>query len=100
MNYLAIKDLKAPKLVREMLATYGTALVTNNGKPMAMLVDLADGENPDQLAEAIRMARGRLALSALRTASRRSGTHTLTLDQINAEIRSARAARKTRHPLP
>jgi hypothetical protein len=100
MNYLAIKDLKAPKLVRETLAAHGTALVTNNGKPMAMLVDLADGENPDQLAEAIRMARGRLALSALRAASRHCGANTLTLDQINAEIRFARAARKTRRPLP
>ena len=57
MNYLAVKDLKAPRLVRETLAAYGTALVTNNGKPMAMLVDLAEGENPDQLADAIRLAR-------------------------------------------
>ena len=96
MNYLAVKDLKAPKLVRETLAAYGTAIVTNNGKPMAMLVDLVDGENPDRLAEAIRMARARLALSELRTTSRRNGTDKLTLDQINDEIRAARAARKSR----
>jgi hypothetical protein len=94
MNYLAVKDLKAPKLVRETLAAYGTALVTNNGKPMAMLVDLAEGENPDQLADAIRLARARLALSDLRTASRRNGTQALTLDEINDEIRAARAVRK------
>ena len=101
MNYLAVKDLKAPKLIRETLATYGTALVTNNGKPMAMLVDLAEGENPDQLAEAIRLARGRLALSALRTASHRNKTDTLTLDEINDEIRTARTARKkTRRAIP
>ena len=101
MNYLAVKDLKAPKLVRETLAAYGTALVTNNGKPMAMLVDLADGENPDRLAEAIRMARARLALSDLRTASRRNKTDTLTLADINNEIRAARASRKmTRRAIP
>ena len=94
MNYLAVKDLKAPKLVRETLAAYGTALVTNNGKPMAMLVDLAEGEDPDQLAEAIRMARARLALSNLRAASRRNGTDAMTLDEINAEIHAARTARK------
>ena len=97
MNYLAVKDLKAPKLVRETLATYGTAIVTNNGKPMAMLVDLAEGENPDQLAEAIRLARAHLALSELRTASRRNGTDTMTLDEINAEIHAARAERKRHH---
>ena len=95
MNYLAVKDLKAPKLVRETLATYGTAIVTNNGKPMAMLIDLVDGENPDQLAEALRMARARLALSELRTTSRRNGTEKLTLDQINDEIRAARKTRRT-----
>ena len=101
MNYLAVKDLKAPRLVRETLAAYGTAIVTNNGKPMAMLVDLAEGENPDQLAEAIRMARARLALSDLRTAGRRNGTGAMTLGEINEEIRSARAERrKTRRSIP
>ena len=101
MNYLAVKDLKAPKLVRETLAAYGTALVTNNGKPMAMLVDLAENENPDQLAEAIRMARGRLALSAMRIESRRNGTDKMTLREINDEIHAARVERKkTQQAIP
>ncbi|MEI6167526.1 MAG: hypothetical protein WCS52_10050 [bacterium] len=98
MNYLAVKDLKAPKRVRETLAAYGTALVTNNGKPMAMLVDLAEGENPDQLAEAIRLARAHLALSDLRTASRRKGTDAMTLDEINGEIQAARKTRRRAIP--
>jgi len=96
MNYLAVKDLKAPKFVRETLATYGTALITNNGKPMAMLVDLADGEDPEALCEAIRLARAKLALSALRASSRKSGTDRLTPDQIQSEIRAARAKRNVR----
>ena len=94
MNYLAIKDLKAPKLVRETLAEYGAALVTNNGKPMALLVDLLEGESPEALSEALRLARARMALSDLRTASRRNGTDTLTADQIDAEIRSSRKRRR------
>lgn len=98
MNYLAVKDLKAPKLIRETLATYGTALVTNNGKPMAMLIDLTEGENPDQLAEAIRMARAHLALSDLRSASRRNGTDAMTLDEINDEIRAARKSNRRAIP--
>ena len=94
MNYLAVKDLKAPKLVRETLAEYGTALVTNNGKPMAMLVDLQEGESPEALSEAIRLARARLALSELRAASRRNGTDAFTADQIDAEIRASRKRRR------
>jgi hypothetical protein len=65
---------------------------------MAMLVDLAEGENPDQLAEAIRLARARLALSDLRTASRRNGSDAMTLDEINAEIRAARKNRRRAIP--
>jgi len=68
MNYFAIKGLKAPRLVRETLAAYGTALVANNGKPMAMLVDLAEGENPDRLSAAVgaafRMTSGTVQFSA------------------------------------
>ena len=94
MNYLAVKDLKAPKRVREALAEYGTALVTNNGKPMAMLVDLLEGETPEALSEAIRLARARLVLSDLRAASRRNGTDALTADQIDTEIRASRKRRR------
>ena len=94
MKYLAVKDLKAPKLVRETLAEYGTALVTNNGKPMALLVDLLEGESPEVLSDALRLARARLALSELRAASRRNGTDTLTTDQIDAEIRTSRKRRQ------
>lgn len=100
MNYLAVKDLKAPRFVREKLAEYGAALVTNNGKPMAMLVNLDEGEDPDRLAEAIRQARARLALSDMRAASRRNGSDKLTLDQINAEIQAARTGRKSRRAIP
>ncbi len=94
MNYLAVKDLKAPKLVRETLAEYGATLVTNNGKPMAMLIDLAKGESPERLVEAIRTARAHLALSDLRAASQRNRTDGMTLGEINAEVRAVRAERK------
>jgi hypothetical protein len=94
MYYLAVKDLKAPKLVRETLAKYGTALVTNNGKPMALLVDLLEGESPEALSDALRLARARLALSELRALSQRNGTEALTSDEIDAEIRTSRKRRR------
>jgi hypothetical protein len=100
MYHLAIKDLKAPRLVREKLAEYGTALVTNNGQPMALLVDLAQGESPERLVEAIRLARARLALADLRQASRRDGVTTMTLGEIEAEIRDARSTRNKQQSQP
>lgn len=59
-----------------------------------MLVDLAEDDNPEQLAHAIRLARARLALSEIRTVSRRKGNHKLSLAEINAEITAARAEGK------
>jgi hypothetical protein len=61
---------------------------------MAMLIDLQEGETPEELSSAIRMARGRLALSNLRADSRRRGLDSMSYEQIETEIRAARKARK------
>ena len=71
-------------------------LAMNNGKPMAILVDLLEGESPEALLDAIRLARARLALSDLRFTSRRNGTNTLTADQIEVEVRASRQRRRVR----
>lgn len=94
MNYLAIKDLKAPLLVRETLATYGTALVTNNGVPMALMVQIGQDENPLELEQAIRLARARLAVSAIRRESQKR--QDLSMDDVDKEIKAARKERKAR----
>ncbi len=94
MNYLAIKDLKAPLLVRETLATYGTALVTNNGVPMALMVQIGQDENPLELEQAIRLARARLAVSAIRRESQKR--QDLSMADIDKEIKAVRTKRKAR----
>jgi len=94
MNYLAIKDLKAPLLVRETLATYGTALVTNNGVPMALMVQIGKDENPQELEQAIRLARARLAVSAIRRESQKR--RDLSACDIDKEIKAVRKERKAR----
>jgi hypothetical protein len=94
MNYLAIKDLKAPLLVRETLATYGTALVTNNGVPMALMVQICQDENPLELEQAIRLARARLAVSAIRRESQKR--QDLSMDDVDKEIKAVRKERKAR----
>jgi hypothetical protein len=96
MNYLAVKDLKAPRFVRETLAKYGEAMVMNNGRPMALMLDIGPDEDPSALLAAVHEARGRLALSRLREAARRKGRARMTLAEINAEIGAARGERATR----
>ncbi len=96
MNYFAVKDLKAPLLVRETLAKYGTALVTINGVPMALMVQLGKDENPLELEQAIRLARARLAVSTIRRDTRMKRDAALSMSDVDAEIKAVRAERKTR----
>jgi hypothetical protein len=76
-------------------------MVMNNGRPMALMLDIGPDEDPSALLEAVHEARGRLALSRLRETARRKGCARMTLDDINAEISAARkerAAAGTRRP--
>ena len=96
MNYLAVKDLKAPRYVRETLAHYGEVMVMNNGRPMALMLDIGPGEDSSALLTAVHEARGRLALSRIREAARRKGSAGMSLAGINAEIAAARRERAGR----
>ena len=96
MNYLAIKDLKAPLRVRETLATYGTAYVTNNGKPIALMMEIKPDDEPLELERAIHLARGKIAIAAIREQSRRNGVAKMSQADIQAEIAAVRAERKKR----
>ena len=73
---------------------YGTALVTNNGVPMALMVQIGKDENPLELEQAIRLARARLAVSAIRRESQKR--QDLSMDDVDKEIKAARKERKAR----
>ena len=94
MNFLAVKDLKTPRIVRERLRKEGELLLMNNGKPMALLLDVDQQDDPQAMLDAVRDARSRLALSRVREAARRSGVAGMSLDDIEREIRQARAERR------
>lgn len=97
MNFIAVKDLKAPRGVRERLRNEGELLLMNNGKPMALLLDVGQQDDPQLMLDAVRDARSRMALSRIREAARRRGTAGMSLESIEKEIKLARAdRRKTR----
>ncbi len=93
MNYLAIKDLKAPLRVRETLANYGTAIVTNNGVPVALMVQIGKDENPLELEQAIRLMRARMAISSIR---KEHQNKPISQAEIQREIKTVRAERKVK----
>jgi hypothetical protein len=96
MHLIAIKDLKQPRLLKQRLLAEKELLLTSDGRPVAVLVDIGPAEDPEGVIQAIRDSRSRLALSAAREAARRAGTSGMKMRDIEREIASARKARRAR----
>jgi antitoxin (DNA-binding transcriptional repressor) of toxin-antitoxin stability system len=96
MHLIAIKDLKQPRVLKQRLLVERELLLTSDGRPVAVLVDIGPTEDPEGVIQAIRDSRSRMALSQIRDAARRAGTSAMTMRDIDREIASARKARKVR----
>ncbi|HEX8452635.1 MAG TPA: hypothetical protein VF647_11095 [Longimicrobium sp.] len=83
--------------IREAV-TEDTIALTSGGEPFALAVDLKDFEDPAELDIAIRQLRVQHAIARVREDARRNGTDQLTMDDIDAEIRAARAERRRSGP--
>ena len=68
-------------------------VITNNGKPIALLTPLSD-ESLEQTLATVRRARAMRSVQRLQQAAEERGLSKLTEADIEAEIRKARAARK------
>lgn len=92
MKFLSARDLRnRPGYVRE-LAREDDLVLTANGKPIAILVSVEDGEF-EETARAIRQAKAQRALSRMRRQAVRRGIDRLPPKAIDAEIRAVRSKR-------
>lgn len=88
MKFYTIRDLRTtPKALWDNLSNDGEVVITNNGKPTALLFDIADGDF-EQLLKAVRQAKAMLAFNSMRTKSAKKGY--MSEDEIEAEIKKAR----------
>jgi antitoxin (DNA-binding transcriptional repressor) of toxin-antitoxin stability system len=94
MKLIAIQDLKQPRQLKERLLAEKELLLTSDGRPVAVLVNVDASEDPETMIRSIRDSRSRLALSRVREAAARSGTDRLSLAEINREIAATRKARQ------
>lgn len=92
MDYLAIKDLKKTKVVRERLEQERELIVTKDGTPFALLVGISPGE----VEEAVREIRRALFSAAVVRARRRAAGRAPTAGEIEKEIKASRAERGLR----
>jgi len=94
MKLIAIQDLKQPRQLKERLRAEKELLLTSDGRPVAVLVNVDASEDPETMIQSIRDSRSRLALSRVREEAARSGSARLSLAEINREIAATRKARQ------
>jgi len=90
MNYLAVNDLKRPKAVRETLNKERQVVLTKDGKPFAILVEV----EPDGVEDALREVRRAMFSSAVGRARRRARNTGSGTGKVAGEVTAVRKGRK------
>ena len=90
MNFFTVRDLRStPKTVWDTLEEQKEVVITNNGKPTALMIPIDDTNFEDVMAS-VRQASAMRAVNRMRIAAAESGASRFSLDEINAEIITAR----------
>jgi antitoxin (DNA-binding transcriptional repressor) of toxin-antitoxin stability system len=93
MKTVTIRDFRTrPKQVRDALKREREAVLTANGRPVAVMIPV-DAGSIDQTLETLRRARALEALRTIRQESRRRGLARMSTRDIDAVIAKTRKAR-------
>ena len=94
MNFFAARDLRTqPKTIWNRLQTDGEVVITNNGHPTALMLDISDG-NFEEVVRAIRQAKAMIAFNNMRKRAAELGFMTET--EIEREIAAYREEKRER----
>jgi PHD/YefM family antitoxin component YafN of YafNO toxin-antitoxin module len=96
MNFVSFRELRTSTArISEMLTGDGKIVVTSNGKPKAIMIQVDEANLEETLAmlNQVRLAR---TIKNIRAAAKESGAAKMTPDDINAEIIQSRKERKHR----
>lgn len=93
MRYMSIRDLRNQSGLIQQSVKEAPVTLTSNGRPFALVVGLEESEDPGELERLIRQARAQWAVSRIRRQAQAAGLDKLSMDEIDEEIRLARADR-------
>ena len=94
MKMIATRELAANSgRVMEQLDREGVLLITKDGKPRSLLLTTSDETLMEDLRDCL-YTRARRDLMKAQMAAAEAGSSGLSVDEIDAEIRAVRAARK------
>jgi antitoxin (DNA-binding transcriptional repressor) of toxin-antitoxin stability system len=94
MKFVTVKDLRtSPGDIWKKLSSEREMIVTNNGKPLAMLTPVSD-EMLEDMVTAVRRAKALIAMKRMQKISVSLGNDKLTLEKINGVIKEVRGKSK------
>ena len=94
MKFITVRDFRTSSAnIRKALPVEQEMVITNNGKPIALLTPLSD-QNLEETLSAIRRAKAIHAVKMIQQESIKKGTDKITIEEINDEIKTARKERK------
>jgi antitoxin (DNA-binding transcriptional repressor) of toxin-antitoxin stability system len=90
MKFITVRDLRtSPAQVWKQLPEEQEMVITNNGKPIALLTPLSDS-NLENTVKAVRKARAINAVQAMQEISKNNGNINLSPKEIEKEINDSR----------
>ena len=88
MNFYSVRDLRTDtKSMWEQLSSGDEIVITNNGKPSALMIDIPEGAF-DEVVQAVRQAKAMIALNSMRRKAAKAGQ--LTDEEIEKIIAAVR----------
>jgi hypothetical protein len=96
MEFVPYRDLRNnPTALRQQLQEQGELVVTVDGKPFAVMIDLGGSENMDEIMVLVSRLRAQMAARSIRSQARRNGLDQMNVEQVDALIQKTRQ-KKTR----
>ena len=92
MNFYTARDLRTiPKNIWNTLSSDGEVIITNNGKPTALMLNISES-NFDEVVKAVRQAKAMIAFNNMRAKAANQGY--MSDEEIEAEISAYRKEKK------
>ena len=92
MNFYSIRDLRTEtKDICNYVRNSGEAVITNNGKPTVLMLDITE-DNFELVLRAVRQAKAMIAFNAMRNIAAENGY--MTDEEIEEEIQASRNERR------
>jgi len=94
MKFVTVRDLRTkPAQIWKALPEEQELILTNNGKPIALITPLGES-NLEETLFAVRRARAQSSVQQMQIAAGRNGLSQMSMEEIETEIANAREERK------